>query len=175
NFPYLRAVLPDVLQALSRISGGRLHIVSNAPLNDYIDHPIVIQSQWSAASELQSLQSFDVGLMPLPDTPSTRGKCGFKILQYLSVGVPVIASNVGANTEIMSGCEAGHLLRKGEEWGPAIASLASSSIMRSQMGRNGRRRVETTYSVRAALPCLEHILRSTRKRRLNHLAMSHSS
>ncbi|MBL9038123.1 MAG: hypothetical protein JNG84_06385, partial [Archangium sp.] len=78
NFPYLRRVLPSVLNAVARIPGARLRVVSNGTLPEYESEPLLEQWQWRAERELMALRSFDVGLMPLDDSELTRGKCGFK-------------------------------------------------------------------------------------------------
>lgn len=152
NFPYLRAVLPQVLAALERVPRARLRIVSNGTLPEYESHPRVEQWRWSAAGEIRALQSFDIGLMPLEDSPQTRGKCGFKMVQYMSVGVPVIASAVGANIDIFSDSNAGRLLGAEDSWEQAVGELLTTSVEeRRAMGARGRSRVVEHYSVESVI------------------------
>lgn len=152
NFPYLRAVLPQVLEAVAQLPRGRVRIVSNGLLPEYEDHPLVEQWRWSAEREVQALQSFDVGLMPLDDTAQTRGKCGFKMIQYMSVAVPVVASAVGANVDIFAGSNAGQLLGAGADWGVAVRRLFElGSLSRRAMGERGRARVVSSYSVASVI------------------------
>jgi glycosyltransferase involved in cell wall biosynthesis len=150
NFPFLRAVMPSLLEHLGRIPGARLRVVSNGLLPEYERHPLVEQWRWSAAGELRALQSFDVGLMPLLDSEQTRGKCGFKMIQYMAVGVPVLTSAVGANVDIFAGSGAGRLVPPGADWGQQLEALLAGDL--AAMGRAGRAHVEASYSVRAVLP-----------------------
>ncbi len=152
NFPYLRAVMPQVLAAIEQVPRARLRIVSNGTLPEYEQHPRVEQWRWSAAGELRALQSFDVGLMPLEDSAQARGKCGFKMIQYMSIGVPVVASAVGANIDIFGGSNAGYLLGANDSWEHAVrAMLTTSAGEREAMGERGRRRVVASYSVASVL------------------------
>ncbi len=152
NFPYLRAVMPQLLEAIAKVPRARLRIVSNGTLPEYENHPHVEQWRWSADRELKALQSFDVGLMPLDDTEQTRGKCGFKMIQYMSVGVPVLASAVGANVDIFAQSNSGLLMRPGDDWGAALLSLhGAGAAERRAMGERGRARVVSSYSVESVI------------------------
>ncbi|HBQ11117.1 MAG TPA: hypothetical protein DEF51_08050, partial [Myxococcales bacterium] len=113
NLPFLEAVMPDVLRAVADTPGARVRIVSNARSRRYESHPSVEQVGWSRDREVDLLRSFDVGLMPLPDDELTRGKCGFKMIQYMAVGAAVVASAVGANPELFAGSGAGELVPPG--------------------------------------------------------------
>jgi glycosyltransferase involved in cell wall biosynthesis len=148
NFPYLREVMPSVLRALEQVPRARLRVVSNGLLPEYASHPLVEQWRWSEEKELMALQSFDVGLMPLPDTAQTRGKCGFKMLQYMACGVPVVASAVGANPGLFAGSGAGALVPAGGDWTAAVLELARASPeTRRALGAAGRAHVDTHFSV----------------------------
>lgn len=149
NFTHLRGVMPSVLEAISRLPRARLRVVSNGVLPEYASHPLVEQWRWSDDRELMALQSFDVGLMPLPDTEQTRGKCGFKMLQYMACGVPVLASAVGANVPLFENSAAGTLVQPGDDWAPHLLALASQPPeRRADMGAAGRLHVERNFSVR---------------------------
>lgn len=148
NFPYLREVLPAVLRAVEQLPNSRLRIVSNGVLPEYRSHPKVEQWRWNQERELMALQSFDIGLMPLPDTEQTRGKCGFKMLQCMACGVPVVASAVGANRGLFAGSGAGILVEPGEDWTGAILTIAGQPrATRAQLGAAGRAHVEAHFSV----------------------------
>ena len=148
NFPYLRRVMAQVLSAVEKLPRARVRIVSNGVLPEYENHPLVEQWRWSAARELTALQSFDVGLMPLDDTEATRGKCGFKMIQYMSVATPVLASAVGANVEIFGESNSGRMLGTGDDWGKAVTQLHDlGANERNAMGQRGRSRVVASYSV----------------------------
>ena len=87
--------------------------------------------------------SFDIGIMPLPDGPYARAKAGFKLLQYMAAGLPVIASPIGANRSIVERSGAGLLASSASEWEEALRTLAGDTALRSEMGRRGRLFVES--------------------------------
>src|SRR5438046_2279375 len=88
--------------------------------------------------------------MPLPDGPWESGKCGFKIIQYMAAGLPVIASPVGANAEIVRHCHTGFLAESQADWVEAITTLTNVLHLRREMGFAGRQRVEQDYSISRA-------------------------
>jgi glycosyltransferase involved in cell wall biosynthesis len=97
---------------------------------------------WSEATEVAWINSFDVGIMPLPDNPWERGKCGFKLIQYMACAKPVIASPVGVNAELVEPGVNGLLASTPAEWQRAIDHLIDQPQTRAAMGRNGRALVE---------------------------------
>lgn len=151
NLPSLRVALPSLVAALEELPRARLRIVSNTVVPEYVGHPRVEQWRWNEAGELRALQSFDVGLMPLEDTELTRGKCGFKMIQYMAVGVPVLASAVGANPDIFADSGAGALVSPGDDWGQHLRALLASKEGLAVMGARGRRHAEAHYSVRSVV------------------------
>jgi glycosyltransferase involved in cell wall biosynthesis len=106
---------------------------------------------WREQSEIQDLSAIDVGLMPLPDDPWARGKCGLKALQYMALGIPTVMSPVGVNREIAAG-GAAHLAGGDDEWRAVLTRLIEDPELRAKLGAAGRARVEERYSVRAMLP-----------------------
>ncbi|HEY8432614.1 MAG TPA: glycosyltransferase [Sandaracinaceae bacterium] len=147
NLPFLRAVMPDVLSAVEQVPGARVRIVSNGELPELRFHPRVEQLRWTRETEIPLLQSFDVGLMPLPDDELTRGKCGFKMIQYMAVGAAVVASAVGANVELFEGSNAGVLVPPGESFGPAVLELLRDADRRREAARCGRAHAVAHLSV----------------------------
>ncbi len=106
--------------------------------------------KWDLDTEVQELQSFDIGIMPLPDNEWTRGKGGYKLLQYMSCGLPVVASPVGVNCEIVNK-QNGFLAKDEEEWYKALDSLIKNSKLREKLGANGRKLMEERYSLKLAV------------------------
>lgn len=157
NFPSLRLALPSLLRAIETQPRARLRIVSNGILPEFADHPKVEQWRWSKNGELRALQSFDIGLMPLEDSELTRGKCGFKMIQYMAVGVPVLSSAVGANSDIFAGSQAGMLVASGEDWGDKLEELIRLRSDFAGMGAAGRRHAVSNYSVHAVIEKYEQI------------------
>jgi glycosyltransferase involved in cell wall biosynthesis len=101
---------------------------------------------------MEALQSFDVGIMPLPDEPWARGKCGFKLIQYMGLGLPVVASPVGVNTEIVVDGVNGHLAEGQAQWVQALNDLKQNTRLRLKLGEAGRAMVEATYCLQVTAP-----------------------
>lgn len=104
---------------------------------------------WHRETESWDLLKFHIGLMPLPDDDITRGKCGFKAIQYMSLGIPAIVSPVGVNTEIVSNEKDGFVCDTDREWEQVIEKLLSDSQLREKIGKAARGKIETAYSVQA--------------------------
>lgn len=115
---------------------------------------------WSEESEVDLICSMDIGIMPLQDGPWEKGKCGYKLIQYMASGVPVVASDVGVNSEIVNHWSVGFLASNDSEWQEALASLLTDLSLREQYGSNGRLAVEKYYSLHAQLPMLLSVLNS---------------
>lgn len=117
-------------------------------------------SEWGEDSEVAQLHGFDIGIMPLPDAQWERGKCGYKLIQYMACGLPVVASPVGVNTDIVDPGKNGFLALTPEQWAEGIRTLAMDAGLRRRMGDEGRRRVEQTYCVQAQTGRLVEMLNS---------------
>ena len=119
----------------------------------------VVHDPWDPTREVQQLQSFDVGIMPLfPDQEWDIYKCGLKLIQYLAVGVPGVAAPVGVNAEIIAENENGFLAQNENEWCHALRTLLANPEMRRDKGIQGRQTVEERYSVQANYPVLRNAL-----------------
>ncbi|WPF88364.1 glycosyltransferase family 4 protein [Cyanobacterium aponinum AL20118] len=144
NLIHLNLIISSLKNLKSQISNIKIKIVTNIedlPLNL---RNIAELKQWSAEEELADLQSFDIGLMPLEDNPFSRGKCSFKLLQYMAVGIPVIASPVGMNNEVVR--DNGFLCSSPEEWLDSLLLLCKNKQLRKKMGAKSRDIVESDYS-----------------------------
>jgi hypothetical protein len=104
--------------------------------------------EWQEEKEVAEIQAMDLGIMPLPDEPWARGKCGYKLIQYLACELPVVASPVGVNTEIVDPGVNGYLAVDDADWETALTRLLDDPDVRSRMGAAGRRRVEESYSLK---------------------------
>ena len=113
---------------------------------------------WSDATEVQEIQKFDVGVMPLVDGPWERGKCGHKLIQYMGCGKPVVASPVGVNSSIVDEGKTGLLASTTEEWVKALNALKQDEGLRLEMGRKGRAKVESRYSLQVTAPLMAALL-----------------
>jgi glycosyltransferase involved in cell wall biosynthesis len=120
----------------------------------------VIESRpWRAATEVLDLADIDVGIMPLPDDPWTRGKCGCKAIQYMGLGIPAVVSPVGANTRIVTHGENGFWAGNEDEWVSLLESLLEDEDLRGRLGREGRRTVEERYSARVVARRVHDVFR----------------
>jgi hypothetical protein len=149
NLPYLEAITG----ALTRVGGSALHPKLKIVCDRFPEFPgiEVIQKPWTLAEEAADVGSFQVGLMPLPDDPWTRGKCALKILQYMAAAVPVVCSPVGANLEVIQEGESGYFARTDDEWAAHLERLLSDPAERLRCGTAGRRRVEQHYSTQGSV------------------------
>jgi glycosyltransferase involved in cell wall biosynthesis len=119
---------------------------------------------WSESSEVGMLHRFDIGIMPLPDAPWERGKCGFKLIQYMACGLPVVASPVGVNVDLVQAGNNGELATTGAEWEQSLERLVSDPDLRHRMGAAGRQRVEERYSIQAQVGRLIGLFQDVRSR-----------
>jgi glycosyltransferase involved in cell wall biosynthesis len=118
------------------------------------------KKKWQSDEEVSDLHSFDIGLMPLSDDLWSRGKCGFKILQYMAAGLPVVCSPVGVNREIIENGVQGFWAETQEQWVEKISALIMQPELRKQMGLEGRKRATDHYSLTANQPHFLKVLHS---------------
>lgn len=118
----------------------------------------IIKKKWNYEDEIKDLHTFDIGLMPLTDDPWSRGKCGFKLLQCMAVGVPVICSPVGVNEEIVIDGENGFCANDESEWLEKIRYLIENDELRCRMGIKARETVIKRYSLKVNVEKLIDIL-----------------
>jgi glycosyltransferase involved in cell wall biosynthesis len=104
---------------------------------------------WSAATEAGSLASAHIGVMPLSDDEWARGKCAFKLLQYMAASLPCVASPIGANAEAVIDGYNGFHARTLDDWERNLERLIESAELRALFGANGRTHVANRYSMRA--------------------------
>ena len=116
---------------------------------------------WSLDTEVEELSRFHIGVMPLPDDPWTRGKGGYKLLQYMSMGLPVVSSPVGINCRIVKHGHNGFLAADEGEWRLYLGQLIESPRLRQEMGKRGREIVEREYSLETSSSKLSQIMRET--------------
>jgi len=117
---------------------------------------------WSPAAEATVLQGFDVGLMPLPSGDWARGKCAFKMLQYMACGVPSVVSPVGMNAQVLAMAEVGMGASTDDEWVEALLTLYRDRDRAGALGQAGRALVEQSFSVTAIAPQLAQVMRRYR-------------
>jgi glycosyltransferase involved in cell wall biosynthesis len=153
---YLRQLLP-ALAPLAAAHGARLLAVGANP-QQLAGLPVEVRP-WTEAGEVAAIQEFDIGIMPLPDGPFERGKCGYKLIQYMACGKPVVASPVGVNQVIVRPGENGFLAAADAQWQEDLAALLQDAALRARLGAAGRATVEQGYSLQGAAPRLAALLR----------------
>jgi glycosyltransferase involved in cell wall biosynthesis len=134
------------------VIGGKPGILPGLP----VEH-----RTWSEASEIAWLQEINAGIMPLPDRPWERGKCGLKLLQYMASWKPAIASPVGVNTILVKPGVTGFLADDAESWLAAFRQLRSDPALGRSMGIAGRQQVENDYALAPMAPRLAALMRET--------------
>jgi glycosyltransferase involved in cell wall biosynthesis len=146
NLVYLEMIRP----ALARLAGRYPTLKLRVICSRFPDWPEVnIEGiAWSSATEAQSLAGAHIGVMPLTDDAWARGKCAFKLLQYMAAALPCVASPVGANTEAVIDGFNGFHARTVDEWERSLESLMQSPELRARPGTKGRAHVESRYAMR---------------------------
>jgi glycosyltransferase involved in cell wall biosynthesis len=114
---------------------------------------------WEQAHESEMVELFDIGVMPLPETPYTLGKCGYKLVQYMAAGVPVVASPVGINRWLVRNGRNGFLASSTPEWVSGLERLLENCDTRHRIGARGRSFVERSLCTAVIAPRLARVLR----------------
>lgn len=153
---YVRAIAGPLAE-VCRGGKARVRLIGSSPL-ELPGIPLSLRA-WSEETERAEIAEFDVGLMPLGGSPWDKGKCGYKLIQYMACARPVVASDVGVNGEIVDEGKNGYLARTDGDWIRALNRLASDPELRARMGAEGRRKVEERYSLRITAPRLAELLR----------------
>lgn len=132
TLPYLAEVKPALEEIGSRFENVVLRLISDEFFD--LQNMQVEKNRWSEQTQIMDLLTSDIGLAPLPDNRFTRGKCGFKILQYAAAGLPVVASPVGVNAQYVRDTVTGFFAVNLSEWSDRIAKLITDSDLRRKMG-----------------------------------------
>jgi glycosyltransferase involved in cell wall biosynthesis len=145
NIAYLEMVRSALERLSVRHPGLRLRVISSA----FPEWPNVRIERipWSPESEIEALATADIGIMPLTDDDWSRGKCAFKLLQYMAASLPCVASPVGANHQAIIDGKTGFLAASTDDWETALDRLISDQAMARAFGNAGRRHLDTHYSL----------------------------
>ena len=149
----VRPLLP-LLEKLSGDKGVRVRAVGAGVAATADRFPGLELVDWSEATEVAEVQAMDIGIMPLADRPFERGKSGFKLIQYMACGLPVVASPVGVNRDIVRDGENGFLAGDDAQWAEALGTLIGDPGLRRRLGQSGRERAERDYSLASQAPKL---------------------
>ena len=159
---YIQSLAP-VLRRVSaapfvmRISG------SGSPIS--MDGVQVEKLPWSLDREVELFQTCDIGVYPLPDDEWSKGKCGFKAIEFMACGIPVVAAAVGVNREIIQDGVNGFLATNEDEWVEKLSRLMQDPALRARLGAAGRQTIEARYSLQVNAPRMADVLRQAAGRR----------
>lgn len=150
--------------ALERLAASRrttVRVICNRPPERPIAGAENLFVPWTEQGEAQAIGACHVGIMPLPNTDFTKGKCGLKALQYMATGRPAVLSPVGMNVDLVRSGENGFLAETDDEWVSVLTRLADSPELRKRIGAAGRRTIETGYSAPVVAKSLADAVRET--------------
>jgi glycosyltransferase involved in cell wall biosynthesis len=141
---YLNAIVP-VLEKLEKSYDFKFLVISNQPPAFTLKSLVYLP--WKEATEIDDLLQMNIGIMPLEPDEWSEGKCGFKLIQYLSLGIPAVASPVGVNNNIIEDGRNGFLCVSPEEWESALVRLLSDRALRTRLGFNGQEKMRHHFSL----------------------------
>ena len=146
NLIYLEMIRPALARLSARHSALKLRVICS----QFPDWPEISVERvaWSSQTEAASLATAHIGVMPLTDDEWSRGKCAFKLLQYMAASLPCVASPVGANTEAVLDGFNGFHARSIDEWEQSLERLIVSPDLRARCGANGHAHVQQRYALR---------------------------
>ena len=150
NLVYLVPLRPVFAGLAGRFPDFRLRVICSE-FPDWPDVPVE-RVHWAEEREGADVAAAGIGIMPLTDDDWSRGKCAFKLLQYMAAGLPTVASAVGENREVTVAGETGFLARGSEEWSRRLGDLLASPELRARLGAAGRERVRERYDRRVVAP-----------------------
>lgn len=160
NLSHLRIVEP-VLRKLSEKYNIELRIICSESIEmDGVDVKFV---PWSLDTQEAEIAKFDIGIMPLPKTRHSEGKCGYKALQYMAAAVPPVVSDVGINSDIVEHDREGFVAKDLDEFYKYLKILIEDKDLRRQMGQKARQKVERCYSIPVVSNMLYDVLISSIK------------
>ncbi|WP_210519740.1 glycosyltransferase family 4 protein [Hymenobacter terricola] len=147
---YLDQVVPVLAKLEAEGLDFEFRVISNQP--PALPLRSLVFLPWRKDTEIADLLGFHVGLMPLEDDPWAKGKCAFKALQYMALGIPALVSPVGMNTEVVQHGQNGFVCATPAEWEASLRQLLLDADLRQHLGAAARATVEERYSVRANTP-----------------------
>ena len=140
---YLEKLKPVFSKITGRYSGVTIKVISDR-------HPgmgNIVWEQWNADREMDQLLSIDIGIMPLDSNPWTEGKCGFKIIQYMAAGIPVVCSPVGVNKEVVTDSVNGLHADSIDQWEQSLSRLIEDKVLYDNMAAAGRKTADSRYNL----------------------------
>lgn len=144
TLPYLHPLWTVLEAVFAKVPFEFVVIANERPAAQY---PWLRFLPWKKETEIEDLCAFDIGVMPLADDEWSKGKCGFKALQYMALSIPTVASPVGVNSEIIHTGVNGLLCEGEKNWLLALTTLLTDETERRRIGEAGKKTVDEGYSV----------------------------
>jgi glycosyltransferase involved in cell wall biosynthesis len=139
-------LLTDVLKELAKKYQFKIFVLGDDSVK--IEGLDIEALSWKEETEIKDLQRIDIGLYPLPDEEWVLGKSGLKAIQYMALGIPTVATAIGANFRVIENGVSGFLVRTKGEWIAALSQLIEDAALRKLVGQAARKRVEEKFSIR---------------------------
>lgn len=163
---HFETVLP-VLEELYRKFGNLIYFKVIVNCEYEVRHLNLKATPWSASTEIEDLSEIDIGIMPLPNDEWSKGKCGFKGLQYMALRIPTIMSPVGVNNEIITNGDNGFLASGQEDWFAKLCQLIENENLRKKIGNTGYQTIASEYSKAAWKEKYINLLEKTMRKKSN--------
>jgi glycosyltransferase involved in cell wall biosynthesis len=151
NFKYLHDITPLLRELMQRYPAELVILSGSAPHNFPIPYRF---EKWDPLREAEQIGSFDIGLMPLRVDDWTKGKCAMKLLQYMALEVPGVATAVGVNSRIIEDGVNGFIALSPDDWKSKLQMLLEDSSLRKAIGKRGRMTVVNEFSKNVWFPRL---------------------
>lgn len=139
--------LEPIKEVLEQLDGFEFIVISNQPPPFELTNLKFLK--WNKSSEIEDLLSFDIGIMPLEDNQWSRGKCAFKAIQYMSLGIPTVVSPVGVNLSLIEDGQNGFIAENRDDWIQKLKLLINDPALRTKIGTNARKTIEKNYSIKS--------------------------
>ena len=156
NHFYLKKMSKTLKTISDKYAEVTIKVISDKKLE--IEGIKIDNVKWHIENYRDHISSFQIGIMPLTDDEWSRGKCAFKLIQYMGAGLPVVASNVGANPSVVTDGVDGFLVSSHDEWVDRLGRLIESRSLRLQMGKAARKKIRDEFSVESWAERFESIL-----------------
>jgi len=164
NYRFLEPLEPVLARFLQDHPRAQIALLSNKPWQHKLPPDRVTFTSWTPLNEANALHHYSVGVMPLHDDPWSRGKCSFKMLQYMAVALPVIVSPVGMNKEVLEKGDIGFGPNTPQQWYDALDTLYRDWSLQRRLGQKGRQIVESFYSTDTGTRELARIIKMTTRK-----------
>jgi len=152
-------MIDDIARVLKETPNTRFLFICDRPPEERF-HFSYDYIPWRAESEISDLQQIDIGLMPLIDSPWSRGKCGFKLIQYGAIGIASLASDVGVNADVIRDGQSGYLVHD-DDWYTPLQALVRDKDLAQKMGKEAQEHMRDVYSLKTNYPKLKEVIEAS--------------